>query len=188
MFDALLMGHDDWVHSVDWHPPAIENNEYTQPLSILTASADKSLMIWAPDDETGVWVNKVRVGDVGGTTLGFHGGVFGGNGNWILGQGYNGAFHVWDKDSESDAWKNAIGIAGHYGSVKDVCWDPTGLYVMSTSLDETTRLYAPWKRSVGGEMVTTWHEIARPQIHGYPLQCLDFIHKYGFVSGADEKV
>lgn len=34
----------------------------------------------------------------------------------------------------------------------------------------------------------TWHEIARPQIHGYDLKCLAMIDRFQFVSGADEKV
>ena len=34
----------------------------------------------------------------------------------------------------------------------------------------------------------TWHEIARPQIHGYDLKCLAMINRFQFVSGADEKV
>lgn len=34
----------------------------------------------------------------------------------------------------------------------------------------------------------TWHEIARPQIHGYDLKCLALIDRFQFVSGADEKV
>lgn len=34
----------------------------------------------------------------------------------------------------------------------------------------------------------TWHEISRPQIHGYDMQCLAMIGRFQFVSGADEKV
>jgi elongator complex protein 2 len=33
-----------------------------------------------------------------------------------------------------------------------------------------------------------WYEIARPQVHGYDLQCLKMINRYKFTSGADEKV
>lgn len=34
----------------------------------------------------------------------------------------------------------------------------------------------------------TWHEISRPQIHGYDMQCLATVGRFQFVSGADEKV
>lgn len=34
----------------------------------------------------------------------------------------------------------------------------------------------------------TWHEISRPQIHGYDMQCLAMVGRFRFVSGADEKV
>ena len=33
-----------------------------------------------------------------------------------------------------------------------------------------------------------WYEIARPQVHGYDLQCLVMINRYKFASGADKKV
>ncbi len=39
---------------------------------------------------------QVRVGEVGGTTLGFYGGVFSPDGQSILGHGYQGAFHLWN--------------------------------------------------------------------------------------------
>lgn len=39
---------------------------------------------------------QVRVGEVGGTTLGFYGGVFSPDGHSILGHGYQGAFHLWN--------------------------------------------------------------------------------------------
>ncbi len=36
----------------------------------------------------------------------------------------------------------------------------------------------------------SWHEIGRPQIHGYEMKCLAFIgsNQQRFVSGADEKI
>ena len=33
-----------------------------------------------------------------------------------------------------------------------------------------------------------WHEIARPQVHGYDMTCLTMLGRYRFASGADEKV
>ena len=33
-----------------------------------------------------------------------------------------------------------------------------------------------------------WHEIARPQVHGYDMTCMAMLGRYRFASGADEKV
>jgi hypothetical protein len=71
---------------------------YHQPLSLLSASADKSMMIWRPDGETGVWLNQVRVGDIGGMTMGFYGGLWSSDGRKIMAHGWNGAFHLWTDD------------------------------------------------------------------------------------------
>jgi elongator complex protein 2 len=71
--------------------------------------------------------------------------------------------------------------------VEDCCWDKhSGRYLLSVSTDQTTRLHAEWKRNE----VISWHEIGRPQIHGYEMKCLAFIgsNQQRFVSGADEKI
>ncbi|CAG8651828.1 27661_t:CDS:10 [Gigaspora margarita] len=205
MFEALLMGHDDWVYSVCWQPPTSimdkeGNARYHQPMSILTSSSDKSMMVWKPDQETGVWVNLVRVGEIGGYALGFFGGLFGPKGNYILAHGHTGAFHLWKNLSSDHDWQPQISISGCFNSVQDITWDPTFKYLVSVSLDQTTRLFAPWIRQFnidqtedvqGSEkqnsIVTTWHEIGRPQIHGYDIQCIAFVNQWRFVSGADEK-
>lgn len=59
---------------------------------------------------------------------------------------------------------------------------------MLCSLDQTTRLFGPWNREVDGQQVSTWHEMGRPQVHGYDIKCISFVHEWQFVSGADEKV
>lgn len=34
----------------------------------------------------------------------------------------------------------------------------------------------------------SWHELARPQVHGYDMFCLAILSRYKFVSGAEEKI
>ncbi|KAI8140023.1 WD40-repeat-containing domain protein [Fennellomyces sp. T-0311] len=197
MFEALLMGHDDWVYSVSWERARIEKDasgesRYIQPMRLLSASSDKSMMIWSPDPATGVWVNEVRMGDIGGNSyLGFCGALFSPKGNHVLSHGANGSFHLWkdvSSDPDDNHWTPEVSISGHFKAVESVQWDPKSRFLLSASLDQTTRLFAPWSRDVNGQKVTTWHEMGRPQIHGYDLKCLSFIHDWQYVSGADEKV
>lgn len=64
-------------------------------------------------------------------------------------------------------------------------------YVPTHSLDQTTRIHAPWTRPDPFDpstKVETWHELARPQIHGYDLMNCAFTDPLRFVSVADEKV
>lgn len=62
--------------------------------------------------------------------------------------------------------------------------------MLATSLDQTTRLYAPWLYNASGvkRPVETWHEFSRPQIHGYDMICVEPISNSKFVSGGDEKI
>ena len=50
---------------------------------------------------SGLWTRwllwQVRVGEVGGNSLGFYGGVFGPDGNTILAHGYHGALQMWTR-------------------------------------------------------------------------------------------
>lgn len=185
MLHALLMGHEDWVHSVHWQPARKIGSLYHQPLALISASADKSLMIWSPEADSESWTYATRFGEMGGTTLGFYGGQFSPDGSQIIAHGYHGALQLWTKAGGKTHWDLSFGISGHQNKVQDLAWDPTGQYLLTTSLDQTTRLIGQWSRD-GSE--TTWHEMARPQIHGYDLNAVTFLNKYQFVSAADEKV
>ena len=56
---------------------------------------DKTMIVWGVDSASGVWLDQVRVGEVGGNTLGLYGCRFGQQGTAILAHGYQGALHLW---------------------------------------------------------------------------------------------
>lgn len=51
--ESLLLGHEDWVQSVAWKPPAWEEGKRVQHACLLSASMDRSLMIWRPEATSG---------------------------------------------------------------------------------------------------------------------------------------
>lgn len=134
VLESILYGHDDWVYSVRWHPTVEKEGisqlitantlpllmrrlgKEHQPMALLSASMDRTMAIWRPDPETGVWLNDVRVGEMGGNTLGFYGGLFGPEGLYILAHGYNGAFHLWKRQ----ATKIAQGRVFSYTPVHEI--------------------------------------------------------------------
>lgn len=192
ILESVLYGHEDWVYSVYWHPKIKnENGDEIQPLCLLSASMDKTMMIWRPDDkQNGVWMNEVRVGELGGNTLGFYGGLFSPDGKKILAHGYNGAFHLWQLNSSTlDQWDPVPAASGHFGPVNDCSWHSSGLYFLTISQDQTARIFSSWKRS-NEENDYVYAEVSRPQIHGYDLECGCFVNSksHCFVTGAEEKV
>lgn len=185
--ETVLAGHENWVNAVHWQPSFYKDGVLQQPVRLLSVSADKTMILWAPDEESGVWLEQVRVGEVGGNTLGFLECQFGENGSMIIAHAFHGALHLWKQSTVNPRqWVPDIVISGHFDGVQDLMWDPEGEFIITASTDQTTRLFAPWKKK--GRSQVTWHEIARPQIHGYGLKCLAMIGRFQFVSGADEKV
>ncbi|XP_055089827.2 elongator complex protein 2 isoform X6 [Symphalangus syndactylus] len=185
--ETVLAGHENWVNAVHWQPVFYKDGVLQQPMRLLSASMDKTMILWAPDEESGVWLEQVRVGEVGGNTLGFYDCQFNEDGSMIIAHAFHGALHLWKQNTVNPReWTPEIVISGHFHGVQDLVWDPEGEFIITVGTDQTTRLFAPWKKKDQSQV--TWHEIARPQIHGYDLKCLAMINRFQFVSGADEKV
>ena len=53
---------------------------------------------------------------------------------------YTGSLHLWW--CIGGDWKSGPSPSGHYAVVRDLAWSPDGHYLLSTSFDQTTRLYA----------------------------------------------
>lgn len=92
-------------------------------------------------------------------------------------------------------------LSGHLSSVEDVSWDPQGRYLVSCGGDQTTRLWAPVRPVNDGQVeedghtaplvVSSWLELARPQVHGYSLHSVCLVPgpiPHLLASAADEKV
>ena len=185
-FEALLLGHDDWIFTLSWN----QSKDY---LRLLSASADNSVSIWQPEINSGIWLPTARLGEISsqkgsttatGSTGGFWIGLWSSDGDSLISLGRTGSWRRWKFDEQQDKWVQAPGISGHVKDVRGIAWAKDGSYLLSTSADQTTRLYAEWKRG----SKRSWHEFARPQIHGYDLNCIDTMGQGQFVSGADEKL
>jgi elongator complex protein 2 len=188
-FEALLVGHEDWIYSAKWGPLSSTSDSPT----LLTASADNSLSLWSVEEASGLWVCQTRLGEISsqkgsttatGSTGGFWIGLWQPQEKAVVSLGRTGSWRRWAFDSGSDMWLQQSGISGHTQEVQSVAWAPNGSYLLSTGSDQTTRMLAEWKR----DGIKSWHEIARPQIHGYDLNCLATLTPHQFVSGAEEKL
>lgn len=173
--DALLVGHSHWVQSVRWNGGRI-----------VTASMDKTMIIWEKDEEDGVWIDKYRLGEIGGNALGFYGAVFSPDGTMVMGHSYNGSLHLWVAKPDG-GYEPRTTVSGHIRPVTDISWDRNGSYFVSSSHDQTVRLWAPW---VVGEEHKGWYELARPQIHGHDVNAALMLEgrNHVFISGSEEKV
>ncbi|KAG8962991.1 hypothetical protein FRC03_003541, partial [Tulasnella sp. 419] len=191
-FDALLIGHESHVTSITWRP---KSATFGLP-TILSTSTDASVILWSPTTApTPVWVSRQRFGDIGGVKAGgFVGCLWTGGGDQVVAWGWNGCWRRWKKtglEGENELWAESNAVTAHNGPVKSLSWSPNGDYIISSSLDQTTRIFGPCtaKSNLDNHSPSpTWHELARPQIHGYDLISSAFITPLRFVSVADEKV
>lgn len=186
-FEALLLGHEDWIYTASWR-------HRDGKLQLLSTSEDNSLAIWESDPTSGVWVCITRLGEISaqkgstsatGSAGGFWIGLWSPDSNSVVSLGRTGSWRKWTYSSAEDMWAQQVAITGHVREVRGVTWSRDGSYLLSTSQDQTTRLFSEWKREGS---TSSWHEFSRPQIHGYDLNCVEAISDTEFVSGADEKL
>ena len=122
---ALLLGHDESVQSVSFHPTS------TTPL-LLSSSLDRTLLVWSSSSDNGIWHPTVRLGAAGGiiggsvgtSLLGFVGALWSPSGDMVVGQGYGGSLHLWRSNAKEQTaenlaeseWTTVPGVTGHFGA------------------------------------------------------------------------
>lgn len=178
--ESVLSGHDGWITGLDWH------HQRDGGLALLSSSMDKTLIIWALTED-GVWSEKIRVGDVGGNSLGFLGTKFSADGLSIFGHGFHGGLYMWHQSpADLKLWTPGVIVGGHAADTRDLAWDPSGTLLYTVSVDQTTRVHSECRREPSDRPV--WHELARPQVHGYDMQSITVLSRYSFASAAEEKI
>ncbi|KAG6817432.1 hypothetical protein H0H87_008600 [Tephrocybe sp. NHM501043] len=195
-FDALLIGHEAGVTSLAWKPSSADS-----AATLLSTSTDSSVILWSPstvvaptkEGSTSIWINRQRFGDIGGQRLGgFVGGAWAKHGGEALAWGWSGGWRRWScipaKVAHGEVWAESGAVSGHNGPVKGIDWNPTGNYLLSAGLDQTTRIHGAMHSPGVRAGNDTWHELSRPQVHGYDLLDAAFVDPLRFVSIADEKV
>ncbi|TMW56195.1 hypothetical protein Poli38472_008843 [Pythium oligandrum] len=189
-FDSLLIGHEDWVTSLVW---TLLPEAETSVSALVSSSMDNTIIVWKKDanvGKSGAWVPSLRVGEHGGngilspavlTTSDYR--------LDLLALNFSGQLERWQQQPPpSKIFLPTASLAGHTSPVTDISWSPSGDYLLSTSLDQTTRILAPLQTT------GSWHEISRAQVHGYDINCATFLaktpsdHNDRFVCGADEKI
>ena len=175
-----------------------------------------SVKTGANGSSSALWVNQQRFGDVGGQRLGgFVGGLWTADGLELLAWGWSGGYRRWRCAQTSEGvtgnaiWTEVDALTGHAGPVKSIAWSPGGEYLISTGyvdvhisvrklaetheqvfrIDQTTRIHAALLANKDEkEPMPSWHEVSRPQVHGYDLLGVVSLGPLRFVSIADEKV
>ncbi|KAF7489735.1 hypothetical protein SSS_04609 [Sarcoptes scabiei] len=176
--DTVLESHKGWVTHIKWI-------NYDSKLHLLSCSMDMTIILWEQLDqqENYIWNEKSRFGEVGSYSTNFLHCSYIESMNLILGQSINGAIHFWSQNDKKH-WIPNHSITGHFNEVTDLAWNSDGDYFLTCSSDQTTRLHSQWS----DPKYHTWHEMNRPQTHGYDINSIATAGVSRFVSGADEKV
>ena len=57
--ETVLSGHENWIYSVKWKPAIKSGGKLHQEMCLLSVSMDKTMILWRPDAESGVWMEQV---------------------------------------------------------------------------------------------------------------------------------
>lgn len=125
--ESVLLGHEAWAVSLHW-----SSELFGDLPKLASASADRSLIIWAYSETTSLWLNEYRLGELGGPAgLGFFGALWGKESRSIMAHDWTGSMHLWKRSDDGSAWTSGVGLTGHYKEAMDLQWQPQGKWLLS---------------------------------------------------------
>lgn len=124
-------------------------------------------------------MNSIRLGQIGGNKNAFYYALFNKDSTQVLAYTFNGCFYLWKRGEDFRNWDQLPTVSGHFSRVTDICWNSQGNFLVSTSKDQTTRVYSQVKfqpQTNGSPSLLAqrdgFYELSRAQIHGYDINCI----------------
>lgn len=138
-------------------------------------------MIWEEDETENLWINSGRLGQLYGNKNHFYGVQTQSDPNggfcYLLGYTYTGALYLYSNfegDDEASEFISETTTGGHNKPVTSLEWSSTG-FLVSGSLDQTTRVYGARHKAQSKCQTKDWVELSRAQIHGYDINALTLL-------------
>ncbi|KDD74712.1 hypothetical protein H632_c1119p0, partial [Helicosporidium sp. ATCC 50920] len=153
--EAVLSGHEDWVTSLAWEPVVCGDGAEprTEPM-LLTASMDRTMLLWAREETSGLWMTRAALGNAGSNHLGYYTACWSPCAGLVATHGFAGSLHVWRRRGRANGapgrvlealdFESVCGPTGHTGPVVGLAWAPEFGAAATASEDRTARL---WTRS-----------------------------------------
>lgn len=157
---------------------------------LISCGLDCSVIIWEKNEEN-VWINSNRFGQMYGNKNVFFGVCCDQEMNEILAWTFTGSPYYWVFCEGQ--WKSTALFSGHFKEVMDLKWDKGFNFLVSCSVDQTTRVFGEVKENKEFGVFNRWTEFSRAQIHGYDINSIALLNIGGdfcdfIICGADEKV
>lgn len=133
--ESTLLGHEDSVSSVSWAFRTTPEQRKDSDLIMISSSFDFTVQIWERELQSQVWMNTVRLGQMGGNKNTFYGARLSPNGLKLAAFNYNGCFYVWNRGESLRDWKPITTVSGHSGPVTDLDWSSEREFLVTTSHD-----------------------------------------------------
>ncbi|CAO1613491.1 unnamed protein product [Parajaminaea phylloscopi] len=153
------------------------------------SSSEATSSLWLPQQRFG------ELGVAGAGALGMFGALWdplwntGHSDQLILSHAWAGAVHLWSHTNTS--WQSIPSITAHSLGVQSARWASQGQWFLTASLDRTARVFGRHERPESAHSpssASSWHELARPQTHGYQMRTAVWLDDLSFASASEEKV
>lgn len=194
VLESLLSYHTEGINSVEWGAAPGHRREEKMPIAdlrLLSGGIDGAICCWEHEETTWNVVNTFGEMNAGTRNAVYRALFSAEDCTELAAYTYNGCIFRWIHNASTHKWEPGVVPTGHFGPVNDVTWNPSGRFLVSCSSDMQTKIY--------GKCGEKWHEISRPQVHGYEINGIVALPAFELpdskmdptfrlISAADEKV